>query len=54
MHGLSNVRIVHGIGTGALKRAVANLLKNHPHVESYAQAPQEHGGAGATVVELKQ
>ena len=44
----------HGHGTGALRRAVAELLRHHPHVESFAQAPENQGGAGATVVELKQ
>ncbi|HVF57214.1 MAG TPA: Smr/MutS family protein [Pyrinomonadaceae bacterium] len=54
MHGFTNVRIVHGHGTGALRRAVAELLRNHPHVERFEQAPQNQGGAGATLVELKQ
>ena len=54
MNGLSLIRIVHGHGTGALRRAVANLLQNHPHVARFAPAPQDQGGAGATVVELKQ
>jgi DNA mismatch repair protein MutS2 len=54
MQGLSHLRIVHGIGTGALRRTIANLLHNHPHVATFAQAPQDQGGAGATVVELKQ
>ena len=54
MHGLAHIRIIHGMGTGALRRAVANLLQNHPHVASFAPAPPEQGGAGATVVELKQ
>jgi DNA mismatch repair protein MutS2 len=50
---LSQVRIVHGHGTGALRRAIAELLKDHPHVERFAAAPQDQGGAGATVVELR-
>jgi len=50
---LSQVRIVHGHGTGALRRAIAELLKDHPHVARFAAAPQDQGGAGATVVELK-
>lgn len=54
MNGLGEVRIVHGHGTGALRRAVNEMLKQHPHVESSAPAPQNQGGAGATVVELKQ
>ncbi len=51
---LSQVRIVHGHGTGALRRAIAEMLKDHPHVERFAPAPQDQGGAGATVVELRQ
>jgi len=36
-----------------LRRTVHNLLKNHPHVETFSQAPPDKGGAGATNVELK-
>jgi DNA mismatch repair protein MutS2 len=50
---LSLVRIVHGHGTGALRRAIAALLKDHPHVARFLAAPQEQGGSGATLVELK-
>ena len=53
LHGLARVRIIHGHGTGALRRAVAQLLQGHPHVASFAPAPPDQGGAGATVVELK-
>jgi len=51
--GLTCVRIVHGKGTGALRRAVADLLKAHPLVESFALADQAEGGSGATVVTLQ-
>jgi DNA mismatch repair protein MutS2 len=51
---LSQVRIVHGHGTGALRKAIAELLKDHPHVARFAAAPQDQGGSGATLVELKQ
>jgi DNA mismatch repair protein MutS2 len=47
------VRIVHGVGMGALKRAIADLLSGHPHVASYYAAAPNEGGNGATVVELK-
>ncbi|HUF02850.1 MAG TPA: endonuclease MutS2 [Aridibacter sp.] len=50
---LDKVRIIHGFGTGALKNAVHQILKGHPHVESFGFAPQNEGGNGATVVELK-
>lgn len=54
LNGLSHVRIIHGHGTGALRRAIGDFLRNHPHVERFSQAPPDQGGAGATVVELKQ
>ena len=54
MNSMNHVRIVHGHGTGALRRAIADLLRGHPHVARFAQAPQDQGGAGATIVELRQ
>jgi DNA mismatch repair protein MutS2 len=54
LNGFQRVRIIHGIGTGALKSAVHRHLKGHPHVARYTLAPREQGGEGATVVELKQ
>jgi DNA mismatch repair protein MutS2 len=47
------IRIVHGHGTGQLRRAIAAFLKEHPLVASYKLAPQNQGGGGATIVELK-
>jgi len=52
--GLSEIRIVHGHGTGALRRAIGELLEGHPHVARFVAAPSGQGGAGATVVELRQ
>jgi DNA mismatch repair protein MutS2 len=54
MDGLREVRIIHGHGTGALRRMIADLLKDHPHVARFASAPREHGGDGATIVELRE
>lgn len=54
LNNLSQVRIVHGHGTGALRRAISQFLESHPHVETFSQAPSNQGGAGATVVELRQ
>jgi len=51
--GLSSVRIVHGHGMGVLKRAIADLLKSHPHVEKFSEASLAEGGAGATIVHLR-
>ncbi len=50
----SRVRIVHGHGMGILRRAVQELLAKHPHVSRYYPAPQSEGGAGATIVELRE
>jgi DNA mismatch repair protein MutS2 len=47
------VRVIHGYGTGQLRRALQEFLKNHPLVASFHVAPQEQGGGGVTVVELK-
>jgi DNA mismatch repair protein MutS2 len=51
---LKSVRIIHGFGTGALKNFVHHFLKGHPHIERFAFAPQNQGGQGATIAELKQ
>jgi DNA mismatch repair protein MutS2 len=51
--GLVRVRIVHGSGMGILRKALRQLLKDHPHVATVAEPPQNEGGAGATVVELR-
>jgi DNA mismatch repair protein MutS2 len=53
LSGFQRVRVIHGIGTGALKNFVHTFLKNHPHVSRYTLATQDQGGNGATVVELK-
>jgi DNA mismatch repair protein MutS2 len=53
LNGITEVRIIHGHGTGALRKAISELLKGHPHVARFALASQDQGGAGATVVELR-
>ena len=50
---IGEIRIVHGHGTGQLRRAVAEFLKNHPLVERFETAPQNQGGGGATIAFLK-
>ncbi len=50
----SRVRIVHGHGMGVLKKAIGDLLSASPHVEKYYPASANEGGAGATIVELKE
>ena len=47
------VRLIHGHGTGQLRRALAEFLKGHPLVARFQLAPPEQGGGGVTVVELK-
>jgi DNA mismatch repair protein MutS2 len=51
--GLPRVRVVHGSGMGILRKALRQLLQQHPHVASVVEAPQNEGGGGATLVELK-
>jgi len=52
--GLPRVRVIHGHGAGILRRGVREFLKGHPHVAGIAEAPQNEGGMGATLVELRQ
>jgi len=47
------VRLIHGYGTGQLKRALADFLQQHPLVVRFDAAPPNQGGGGVTVVELK-
>jgi DNA mismatch repair protein MutS2 len=46
------VRIVHGIGSGALRKAVQEYLGSSSYCASFRQADPHHGGAGATIVEM--
>jgi DNA mismatch repair protein MutS2 len=54
LSGATELRIIHGHGTGALRKAVTEFLSEHPHVERFAPAPQDRGGTGATIVTLRQ
>jgi DNA mismatch repair protein MutS2 len=51
---VSSIRIVHGMGTGALRQAISELLSHHPHVSRFESAPQAEGGRGVTVVTLRE
>ena len=47
------LRVIHGFGEGRLRKAVAGLLEGHPHVASYRLGSGGEGGAGVTLVELR-
>ena len=51
--GLPRIRVVHGSGMGILRKALRQYLQKHPHVAAIAEPPQNEGGGGATVVELR-
>jgi DNA mismatch repair protein MutS2 len=50
---LRTLRIIHGFGTGALRRSIAEFLRAHPFVSDFHPAQDNQGGGGVTVVELK-
>ena len=50
---MNQVRIVHGMGTGALRQAISELLSNHPHVGRFESASHSEGGRGVTIVTLR-
>lgn len=52
MNGQNTVRIVHGKGTGALRRAIREQLDGHPLVQRFHAEKAEAGGEGVTVVQL--
>lgn len=51
--GYPQVTIVHGKGTGAIRKGVTDALKRHPQVKSFDFAPQSSGGNGATIAVFK-
>jgi DNA mismatch repair protein MutS2 len=51
--GSSQVRLIHGHGTGALRRGLAEFLRTHPLVEATRSEAEDRGGAAITLVELK-
>jgi DNA mismatch repair protein MutS2 len=53
LSGRSRLRIIHGHGKGILRKTLHEMFSHHPHVEKFYLAPQQEGGAGATIVELK-
>ncbi len=53
LYGLSPVWLVHGHGTGKLRKAIREFLTNHPHVNRFGPASPQSGGEGATCVYLE-
>jgi len=51
--GLNRVEILHGKGTGALKKTVKDILSHHDKIKTFYFAPIEIGGDGITIAELK-
>ena len=49
---LTKVRIIHGIGTGAVRAIVRDFLSTHPLVKSFRPGERDEGGDGATIVNL--
>jgi DNA mismatch repair protein MutS2 len=49
---LPYVRIIHGKGTGRLREAVRDIIRQNPHVRSWEEGKDREGGAGVTVVKL--
>lgn len=50
---VNRLRIIHGHGTNALRRALWKFFANHAYVDRYYQAESHEGGGGATIVELR-
>ncbi len=53
LSGLDNIRIIHGIGSGTLKREIRKHLKTLPFVKKYRDGGEREGGSGVTVVSFK-
>ena len=53
LNGMPFVRIIHGKGTGAMKKAVREALHNHPHVKRFEGGKDEEGGEGVTVAFMR-
>ncbi len=51
--GFTEVRLIHGRGIGAQRAMVQSLLAGHPLVTAWADAPEDRGGRGATLVRLR-
>ncbi len=52
LQGYAQVTIIHGKGTGALRKGVEKFIRTHPHIASHRLGGQSEGGSGVTVLEL--
>mgnify|MGYP002981411555 FL=1 len=52
LNNMSQVDIIHGIGTGVIRDAVTKYLRRHRHVKNFEYAPQSAGGSGCTIATL--
>ena len=52
--GLPQIRVVHGVGMGILRRTLRDFLRKHPHVTGVEEPPYNEGGQGVTMVSLRQ
>ena len=52
--GLPNIRVVHGVGMGILRRTLRDFLRKHPHVTGVEEPAHNEGGQGVTMVSLRQ
>jgi DNA mismatch repair protein MutS2 len=52
LSGLTSLRIIHGKGTGRLKKAIAEYLSKQSYVKAFHQGASQEGGAGVTIVDL--
>jgi DNA mismatch repair protein MutS2 len=53
LSGIKNVTLIHGKGTGALRKGIHDFLRHHPHVKSFRIGRFGEGEQGVTIVELK-
>ena len=53
MSGYGEVNIIHGKGTGQLRKGIQEFLRTCPYIDSYRDADQNEGGMGCTVVRFK-
>jgi DNA mismatch repair protein MutS2 len=53
LNGFSELEIIHGIGTGRLRKAIREYLKEHSSVKEFKSGGSQKGGHGVTIVEIK-